>query len=253
MEFKQRHPAPSLRQYVFPFAPAVRLICFPNAGAGASIYRPFSGFLPACIELLSVQLPGRGDRLGQAAYRDMEAAARDIALDIKRLPEMPTVLFGHSMGAILAFETACILGEYGIGLKSLIVSGKSAPHVAGPSNRCRADADDASMLGDLRRLGGTPAELLEDAEMRQMILQVVRADYRVLDNYQYTERAPLACPVIACAANADTEITLESVSAWERQTVGAFQQHWFEGNHFYLFSSEKMFAEKLTAWTLCSE
>lgn len=240
----------ALKRYTVSTDPVVRLICFPNAGAGASVYRRLARSLPNCIEVLSVQLPGREDRYREPRYQTMEIAATQLAREIARLDQLPVVLFGHSMGSILAFEVARELSLYGHPPKTLIVSGHGAPNARGPLNRCRHDVDDAMLIADLQRMGGTPLEILQDTQMMRTLLPIVRADYKILDSYTYRAGEQLNCPIITCAGDQDTEVYPESVRAWGTHTTTIFKEHWFPGGHFYLFSSSVPFNRHLQDWVL---
>lgn len=222
--------------------PMRRLVCFPNAGAGASIFRKTGARLPSSIEAFSVQLPGREDRFHEACFPSIEHAAERLAAEIAHLCDLPVVFFGHSLGAILAFETASALRtRHGRLPDALILSGHGAPHMRPVSRRCRHDASDQALISDLKRLGGTPPAILDDPHMMSAILPAVRGDYAMLDSYVWRRRAPLACPIASCAGESDSEVSRAAITAWQTHTTGEFCERWFSGDHFYLFDQDKAF------------
>ncbi|MGP3968752.1 thioesterase II family protein [Streptomyces sp. 6N223] len=218
------HPAPRSR---------VRLVCLPHAGGSASFYHPFSAALSPEVEVLAVQYPGRQDRLGEEPISDIGRLADAVCRAV--LPETgrPFALFGHSMGAVLAYETARRLAARGAPAPAvLFVSGRRAP------SRHREETvhlrDDAGVLAELRKLGGSDTRLLDDPEIVAMVLPAVRGDYTAIETYRHRPGPPLASPLVALMGDADPRTTPEDVRAWEDHTEGAFATHVFPGGHFFL-------------------
>ncbi|MCW8164356.1 thioesterase [Verminephrobacter aporrectodeae subsp. tuberculatae] len=212
-----------------------RLICFPNAGAGASIFRRWLPLVPGEMELCSVQLPGREDRWSEPCILTLHEAAAMVATELLEVSSRRTVLFGHSMGAILAYEVACAIEMRSDGLSMLVVSGHDAPHVPPPSQRCRHDAPEEVFIADLRRLDGTPPELLADPSFRITYLKTLRGDYAMLDRYRWSPRQALLVPILVYSGNMDREVSKEGLGAWDRLTSNVSAVCWFPGGHFYLF------------------
>ncbi|MEV6808932.1 alpha/beta fold hydrolase [Streptomyces sp. NPDC051132] len=217
-----------------PFA-AQRLVCFPHAGGSPFFYRDWRKGLPE-FEVHAVCYPGRADRFGEALATDLVAMAHDIAKAVVPLADRPLALFGHSMGAVVAYETARALEAEGVRLSHLIVSGARAAHLV------RRDARDAGMndetvIATLVELGGTDTGLLDNHIFHELILPYIKGDFRMLGGYEQRAGAPLRCPVTAVAGESDPRMAVDQVAQWAQLTAGRFQQRLVPGGHFYLADS----------------
>ncbi|WP_441245343.1 thioesterase II family protein [Kitasatospora sp. McL0602] len=220
----------------------VRLVCFPHAGGAAAAFRGLAGQLPPSVELVAVQYPGRQDRYGEQPAPDMDTLAGDIAAAITPLLDRPVAFFGHSLGGTVAFETARKLpARYRPALRHFFASARRAPSVPNPNAALLQD--DAGVLEYVRRLGGLGAQLLEDEELREMALPVLRADFHLVDTYTYTPGAPLLCPLTAVVGEDDAACRPEDARRWAECTAGGFDLQVLPGGHFYLESA----AAELTA------
>jgi surfactin synthase thioesterase subunit len=208
------------------------LCCFPHAGGSASFYRPLSAALAPGIEVLAVQYPGRQDRRAEPLIDDIGALADALArvLGAMQTPEM--AFFGHSMGAIVAFEVALRLEREGIPVQALIASGRTAPSRPRSGN-VHLRGDDA-LIREMRELSGTHSALLADEEVLGFILPVLRSDYRAIESYGRRDDAVLRCPVTVFTGDADPRVTPADALAWQRHTEGGFSARTFSGGHFYL-------------------
>ena len=212
----------------------LRLVCFPHAGGSASFFRSWASHLPDTVELAAVCYPGREDRICDPLPECMEELAAPLAAACASLADLPTVFFGHSMGASIAYETALRLeGGYGIDLAALCVSGRSAP---GSGRRRTFLPDDDDALGQaLVQLGGTDVAALLNSELRELVLPVIRADYRLIARYDAQASArPVSAPLIAYYGVADEELDERSVGAWAAFTRACFALRAMPGGHFYL-------------------
>jgi medium-chain acyl-[acyl-carrier-protein] hydrolase len=214
-------------------AAALRLFCFPYAGGGASVYQRWTETLPPSIEVCPVQLPGRERRIGEPAFTSVDAMVRAMVPALRPFMDLPFALFGHSMGALVAYEAARALRGAGAEPVRLFVSGRRAPVVPDPAPPLHA-LPDAAFADELRRLGGTPEELLANREIMEMLLPTLRADMAVCETYRHLPAAPLACPVSALGGVDDPELGTAELDPWGRETAGAFTRRLFPGGHFFV-------------------
>lgn len=218
-----------LRRYRPSQRPRLRLVCLPHAGGSAQFYRPWALRLPPAVEIVAVQYPGRAERAREPFCPDLRTLATEVAtaLDTELGADgVPLALFGHSLGAAVAFEVA---------LKHpplhLFVSGRPEPTWPG----VRHLAEDEKMWADACRLGGTPAELVDDPAVREMALPPLRADYQLSETYESDPTATVPCPVTAYAGREDPEVDPTAMKAWAARTTHEdFALRVYPGDHFFL-------------------
>ncbi|WP_329241749.1 alpha/beta fold hydrolase [Actinoallomurus sp. NBC_01490] len=215
-------------------SPRLRLFCLPHAGGGAAVYRPWPRHLPPDVEVVAIRLPGRESRFREPALTRVGHVVGALVQEIAPLLDRPHVWFGHSMGALLAFEVCRELRRRGLGEPArLMVSGRPAPDI--PSRRPPIhDAPLPDLLTRLRELGGTPPEFLEDPDVMSPLLPALRADFAVVETYRYRPGPPLDCPISVFGGAADLEATLDELRAWRAHTSVRCIVRTFEGGHFYL-------------------
>jgi pyochelin biosynthetic protein PchC len=226
--------------------PSLRLVCFPHAGGAPTTYRTWAGSLPEDIELLATCYPGRQDRIGEPPGESVHAMADLIAAALRPLADVPLALFGHSMGSVVAHEVALRLqSEHGISPVRLFVSGSEAPH-----RRDRAEEqpeDDAAFLVELRELGHSSLAAIDDPLLLELVLPIIRADYRLSAAYRPTPSAPRhRAPLVAYVGATDTDVTSDELADWSRYTSGTFEMRVFPGDHFYLQDHEQQLLAHIT-------
>jgi medium-chain acyl-[acyl-carrier-protein] hydrolase len=213
---------------------AERLFCFAHAGGGAASFRPWVRKLAPEIDVRPIQLPGRESRLDEPPYRQVEQLLEPLCAALSPYLDRPYALFGHSMGAVVAFEVArwCSAGS-GLTPSCLLVSGRRAPHL--PNNRRPLHTlPDGEFLAGVARLGGMPREVLAQPELVQMLLPAIRADYELAETYRPLPGARLTCSVVAYMGAADPEVDHAGLLGWRAETTGEFTTRVFAGDHFYL-------------------
>jgi medium-chain acyl-[acyl-carrier-protein] hydrolase len=223
-------------EYVRPNAAAAsRLFCFPYAGGSAAVYRDWHGGPLAGCEVCPVQMPGRERRINERPFERMRRLAAALADNLPQ--DKPFALFGHSLGALLAFEVARELRRRGAAAPfHLFVSGAPAPQRC-PNKPPRFTLDRDAFIAEIRKLGGTPDEAFASEELLSVVLPILRADFAVIDTYVYASEPPLPCPITAFAGTRDDEVDQFEVMDWRAQTRGAFDLQIFPGDHFFLKES----------------
>ncbi|MDQ1025091.1 surfactin synthase thioesterase subunit [Streptomyces umbrinus] len=221
-----------IRRY-FPSADAaIQLICLPHAGGSAPFYRPVAQALIPRVETLAVQYPGRQDRRHEPMIDDLGVLADRVTEAVTAVVDRPFALFGHSMGATLAFEVATRLERQQLFPLRVFASGRRAP--SRHRNERVHQRDDDGMVSELRALSGTDQQIFGDEELLRMVLPAIRNDYRAAETYQYTPGAPLRSPITALIGDSDPKANHEEVEAWRSHTDGEFELHTYPGGHFYL-------------------
>lgn len=219
---------------------AVRLFCFAHAGGGAAFFRPWRAALQPEVDVRPVILPGRESRIREAPYRRIEQVLDPLCSAIAPYLDRPYALFGHSMGAVLAYETARLLTDrawsgVGEGPAALVVSGRRAPHLR-PTRQSVSTLPNAEFIAELHRLGGTPPEVLGHPQLLRALLPPLRADFELNEAYLPLPGGRLNCPVAAYQGADDPEVDPPELLGWRDHTGGDFTLRMFAGGHFYLGS-----------------
>jgi surfactin synthase thioesterase subunit len=205
-----------------------RLLCFSFAGGSAATYREWNGLLAPSIEVCAVELPGRGRRWQEAPLADMEELVDHLASTLAPLFDRPVIMFGHSLGAWIAYALA-LRGPRTAGL---IVS--ASPGAGSRTDRHRSDLSRLALVHELRAMGGTPQLVLEDDLLLDVYLPAIRADFRLLERWVAPSRVKLGCPITMIAARDDRVVGFEQATAWAERTTGEARIVELGGGHFYL-------------------
>jgi medium-chain acyl-[acyl-carrier-protein] hydrolase len=226
-------------------AAALRLFMFSYAGGGASVFRQWNRLMPPWIDAYAVQLPGRETRFTEPRLTRFPAAVEAIAEALRPSLDRPFAFFGHSMGAILAFETARFLRRSKAPTPAhLFVSGSSAPQIREPKKY--ADLPDDEFLQAVRKFGGIPDEVMQHTELLELMMPVLRADFALFESYQYIEEAVLDCPITAFGGLDDVDTPQDNLIAWNIHTSRAFRLSMFEGGHFYLYTAQNLLVNEIS-------
>jgi medium-chain acyl-[acyl-carrier-protein] hydrolase len=216
----------------------LRFFCFPYAGGAASAFYNWPAELPNYVEVCPIQLPGRENRMSEPPTMDLLALVQSLFDGIMPLLDKPFVFFGHSMGAIISFELARRLRRLGRPLPlHLFASGSRAPQF--PETEITYNLPELELVETLKRLNGTPVEVLGNPAWRKAFLPLVRADLAIDETYMYYADAPLDCPITVFGGTDDKEVLLEELEGWRSQTRSAFSLSIFSGDHFFLRTSRK--------------
>jgi len=232
--------------------PRLRLFCFPFAGGGASAYVRWRNELANfAIELYAVQLPGREYRLNEPFATSLLETANELSHEIFRFVGVPFALFGHSMGAILAYEAARTLrNTFGVEPACLIVTGRDAPHLSAPTGLSRISSDVEFLDEISTRYGGIPPVILADDDLRHLYISILRADFAMLDDYKYSHDQPVSCPINAFYGDADLRVSYSGVNSWRELTTGPFRIDSMPGGHFFINTCTEYLIHKISACCL---
>lgn len=228
-------------------APRLRLFCFSYAGGSAAAYAQWQELLGPQVEVCALQLPGRGARMGEAPMTSLPGVVAAIADVIARQGPLPYACFGHSLGALLAFEVARYSMRQRFPLPvQLFVSGSDAPAARSGLRKLHLLPDE-ELIDALRQYNGTPAELLEHRELMALVLPTIRADFGLAENYVYRPSLRLPVPLTVFAGRGDDHVEPVKVEGWRAETSSQCRIHWFEGDHFFINGQRAAVVESIAA------
>ncbi|HEX5792553.1 MAG TPA: alpha/beta fold hydrolase [Rheinheimera sp.] len=213
-------------------AAKLRLFCFPYAGGQAAIYFPLARLLPEQIELVAVQLPGRGNRMFEPALTSAQDIARAVVPQILPHADKPIALLGYSNGCLQAYEVAHLLQQRA-DVRHVFMAARSAPQLGNRREPIHLLADQ-QFKQELALLGGTPQELLAYDELMELMLPTLRADFKLGYDYQCPQAEPLAIDLTSIAGRFDQDIPGENVQAWRQLFAAGCQHHLVDGDHFFI-------------------
>lgn len=217
----------------------MNLICFPYAGGGAQLFNSWHGAF-AEAQVCAVQYPGRGSRVREQAFTDCREMVQALVPHLLPFLNKPFAFFGHSMGAIIAYEVARNVQEqHGLKLDRLIVSGRRAPQIPA-TEPTTYNLPDPEFIEELRRLNGTPQQVLDHPELMQLMLGIIRADFTLTQTYRWVPGPKLSCPFSVFGGFDDADVTRAHLEAWCALTSAGCSLKMLEGDHFFLQTNEKM-------------
>jgi medium-chain acyl-[acyl-carrier-protein] hydrolase len=217
-----------------------RLFCLPHSGSGASQFSLWKNSLPPILDICPIQLPGRENRLRETPFTQIRPIAENLAEALKPFLDRPYILYGFSLGALIAFELARQLRRQKVDPPvSLYALARPAPHLPQTKHPLHQLPDGIFVTELIRRYNGMSPLILQDRELMQLLLPTLRADFTALETYVYQDEGPLACPIRAFGGNLDTTATEDELRAWRLHTEASFELKVFPGDHFFVRNNQQ--------------
>ena len=227
------------------------LLCVPFAGAGPSFFHPWRALSAGRWRVVPVELAGRERRILETPYRNLVEAAKnsidDVVADLGQGAR--TVLFGHSLGAVLAYELVHLLSKRDVCVERLVVSGSPGPWTQ--RERRATGLPDEEFLARVEEFAGFRHEALDHPEMRELILPVLQADCEMHENYVPSTDEPILVPVCSIRGSCDGLVTAEQAQEWRKATTGKFSFAEFPGDHMYLVDRAREVLDLIEAESAC--
>jgi medium-chain acyl-[acyl-carrier-protein] hydrolase len=216
---------------------SLRMFCFPYAGAGSIVYRTWPDGLPSQIEVVSILYPGRESRLRVPPFNSMKPLIDALAAEMLPLLDRPFAFYGHSLGGLIAFELARELRRCQNPLPShLFISSRRAPHLPDPLPHIAELRNDEFALAIQQRYNGIPKAIQQDPELLDIFLPILKADFSVLETYEYIQEPAFKFGISTYIGIQDTIVTLEDITAWQAHTYLPISIQSFPGDHFFIQS-----------------
>ncbi|MEO3743391.1 alpha/beta fold hydrolase [Plantactinospora sp. B5E13] len=226
--------------------PTLRLICLPHAGGVPTAFRGWPPLLPEGVQVLAVCYPGRQDRLAEACITTMDEMADRICAALLPYADRPLALFGHSMGAAIAHETAARLeARHGVRPVALFLSGRPAPARTNHGELHRQD--DHALVREVRALGAADASVYDNPDLRELLLPALRADYRLIETYRPDRPPTVGTPVFGYLGDADPAYRPDDMASWAEVTTAGCTVHVLPGGHFYLHPQERKLVSNIAS------
>jgi medium-chain acyl-[acyl-carrier-protein] hydrolase len=204
------------------------------------VFRTWPNDLPSTIEVCPLELPGRGRQMNLPPYTKMQPLVEKIAQNLTPYLDKPFAIFGHSMGGLVSFElTRLLRSDYNLTPLHLFISARNAPQLP-RTKRPIYNLPDAEFWQEIRNFNGTPDNVIENQDIIQLFLPILRADFTVLGTYIYTTQPPLDCPLSVFGGLQDKEFTDYQLEAWREQTTASYSLQMLEGNHFFIRSNQNI-------------
>ncbi|HLG59539.1 MAG TPA: alpha/beta fold hydrolase [Vicinamibacterales bacterium] len=224
-----------------------RLFCLPYAGGRGAIFQRWQPAMPADVEVCPVELPGHGRRIAETPCSDMASVVTAVAASIVDRIREPFAVFGHSMGALIAFELARRLRrQFGVTPKALYVSARRAPHIIDPRAPWYGLPSD-KFFAAWRRLNGLPQQSFVNPRVCAVVEPILRADCQIVQTYRFVDDDPLDCPIVAFGGSHDAHCSAPEIALWAAHTRAGFVSTIVDGDHFFIESSRQEFLPALSA------
>lgn len=218
----------------------LKAICFPFAGGNEHVFKPLEKHFS--FDMTTVNFPGRGKRTGQPLCKNMTEAVRDFFQQYASLLKGDFFFWGHSLGAVIAYEVTLKIQEKGGQMpKFLIVSGKENPSFVEPEPKHNVSKEEFMQV--LRAYGGTAEEVLAHKELMDYFEPIFRADFQIAETYSRSEPAPMNLPLFNIGGKNDKEVSYELLTGWKDYTEGHYQEMLLDGEHFFILDQKEEFAK----------
>lgn len=242
-----QEPSAWFTDYGLPVEKSARVFAFPFSGAGTIIYQPLAKqFEHKDIAFLGVLLPGRERRYREALMVDLKQLVTALVDEIIPKTDKPFVFFGHSLGALIAYECCRELRRRKAPLpQQLYISAFRSPSMPNPNPELHK-LNDAQLIQRIREYGGTPESILSSPELMALFTPILRADFTLFETYTYQHEAPLNCPITTLSGSNDSIVKPEYMLGWKSQSTLPIKRHLLSGDHFFLDKHKQFIIEELT-------
>lgn len=212
--------------------PNCRIVCFPHAGGSASFFRKWNEFFVGA-ELCAIKYPGRAERINDPLTTNLTTLSYELAQDIMNLTDLPIFLFGHSMGALVAFEVAKVLEKNNVYIECLFASGSKNGNLIESSSEYIEESDQ-DISNELVKMGGTNVEMVNDPLFKELVLPAIKADSKMFHSYKRNDNSKLNCQIVTIYGKDDV---YADIRPWESLTNDSYKEYIVSGGHFYLIDS----------------
>ncbi|MBE2197923.1 MAG: thioesterase [Anaerolinea sp.] len=221
----------------------VKLFCFHHAGGRAMLFRDWQTMSRPEIQIIPVELPGRGSRLREDFFVQLQPLVSQLADTLQPFNDKPFAFFGHSMGALISFELARYLRYKNRNMPAhIFISAHRAPHLP-QTHEPYYKLPENIFLKKLQEISGTPSEVLDNPEFLELLLPIIRADFEICDTYHYHQERPLNCPITVFGGKQDPVVSASLLPQWEIHTANKFEFYAFHGHHFYIHQAQQLIVE----------
>lgn len=220
--------------------PRMRLFCFPYSGGAAHVFSKWPQRLPHDIEVVAIQPPGRSNRFIEPLIKDWQVMVNQALQSIRPKLDVPFAIFGHSLGTAIGHEVCRQLEKEGHKPLCFIPSGRNAPHVKVDRKQLHT-LSEAEFTAEIKTFNGTPAEVLENPELMELMIPILKADFTISETYTYQPGPPLDAPIRAIGGTHDPHVPVEGIEEWKDYTKSDFKSELIDGDHFYLHGEANHF------------
>lgn len=217
----------------------IRLFCFHHSGGGASTYYPWLEHLIPHIEMIAIQLPGRENRFTEPLTNNLKDIINNLGLGFEYYKNKPFLVFGHSLGGLIAFEFVKSIRElYSLYPCHIIISATKAPHLPFRMNLL-SPLDDQALKEELKTYNGIEGAILNNEEFLSLLLPIIKNDFSISERYCSADVMPLPCDILLLSGTQDRTVNEEEIQAWAAHTTGKFEHISFSGGHFFIKDHQK--------------